>query len=283
MKKIHIFFLIFMLTACSRYPGYKKIGPDLYFRLVTFGENGRKAIPGDYITVDLRYATAGDSVFFRGIRKILLHRSPYPGAINDAFLRLSVNDSATIFLSALNFFSGTLNRDLPLFLDEKDDMRIDMRLLEVQTEKEFEQEKQKFLAWAEELNATEAKLIKKFINQQHLDVQQTSDGYYFMKLNEGYGRQVERGRHVTVQYEGRFLNGKYFDSTIKRNEAVDFIYGSEMILLPGLEKALGKMKEGEKALIILPSDLAFGASGSYGGIVPPWTALIYELEVLKVE
>jgi len=54
-------------------------------------------------------------------------------------------------------------------------------------------------------------------------------------------------------------------------------------LIDGLDEALGRMYEGEKALVILPSELAFGSFGSAGGIIPPYTTLIYELEVLKVE
>ena len=283
MRKIFIFSLLLVLTACRPYKGYQKIGQDMYFRLISFGENTRKAMPGDYITVQLRYATTEDSVFFNGHRKILLQQNSNINLINDAFLRLSEGDSASVILPAGSFFSETLKRELPSFLQEDAYIRIDIRLTDVQTGQEFEQEKQRFLAWAEELNATEATLIRKFINREHLDIRENEDGYYFLELKQGHGMPVERGRHVYVQYEGRFLNGTYFDSTVRRNEPLDFIFGSEMIVLPGMEKALARMKEGERALIILPSGLAFGATGSIGGIVPPWTALVYELEVLKVE
>ena len=240
-------------------------------------------MPGDYVTLELVYTTQKDSVFFRGTRKFRLGKSPYPGAVNEAFFRLSKGDSASVILPAKGFFRNTLKRDLPAFTKEEEEIKVDMKLLDLQTSAEFEQEKKMFLAWAEELHSSETMLIRKFLEKEKLDIEPNENGYYFLRLKEGLGRKVEKGRHIFVQYEGRFLNGKYFDSTIKRHEPVDFIYGSEYIVIRGIDDALGKMREGEKALVILPSDQAFGPEGSAGGIVPPWTALIYEVEVLKVE
>ncbi len=285
MKRFHVILLFFLLPACNffHHQAYRKIGPGLYFRLTTLGEPGPKAKSGDYITVSLLYATQEDSVFFHGTRKFLLEGSPYPGAVNEVFQRLSVGDSASAFISAAGFFRNTLKRELPAFLGEKDEIRVDVRLLDVQTKEDFEKEKMMFLTWAADLQSSEAELIRKFLKREKLDLNMNDEGYYFMTIKEGYGKAVAKGRHIYIQYEGRFLDGQYFDSTLHGGEPVDFIYGSELIVLDGIDKALGRMREGEKALVILPSDKAFGPEGSGGGIVPPWTALIYEVEILKVE
>jgi FKBP-type peptidyl-prolyl cis-trans isomerase len=107
------------------------------------------------------------------------------------------------------------------------------------------------------------------------------NGLYFNTLQEVAGKPVEVGDIVTVNYEGRFLNGKFFDSTIKRNQPFEFIYGTEMQVIHGLEDAIGRMREGEKALVILPSELAWGEKGSSTGIIPPFTSVIYEVELIK--
>ncbi len=286
MKKKNVFLLVLLFAgACNLFShkAYKKIAPGLFFRLVGLGENGLRANTGDYITVDLSYATAGDSVFFHGTRKFMLGESPYPGAINEAFLRLSKGDSASVFLNADGFFEKTLKRDIPPFIGKDEEVRVDMRLLGIQTGEAFDREKKMFLAWAEELNYPEAELIRRFLKEENLDIRPTTRGSYYFRMREGYGDRVRRGRHITIQYEGRFLNGKYFDSTKKRNEPLDFIYGDEFMVIKGIDEALEGMREGEKALLVLPSDQAFGPGGSAGGIVPPWTALVYEVEVLKVE
>ena len=49
-----------------------------------------------------------------------------------------------------------------------------------------------------------------------------------------------------------------------------------------LEEAIGEMKENEKALFIMPSDIAFGNSGSSTGIIPPFTSVVFTVELLQV-
>ena len=52
-------------------------------------------------------------------------------------------------------------------------------------------------------------------------------------------------------------------------------------MIAGLEDAIGRMREGQRALVILPSYLAWGEKGSSTGIIPPFTTVIYEVELLK--
>ena len=49
-----------------------------------------------------------------------------------------------------------------------------------------------------------------------------------------------------------------------------------------MEDAIGMMHEGEKALFIMPSELAFGENGSSTGIIPPFTSLIFEVELVAI-
>jgi FKBP-type peptidyl-prolyl cis-trans isomerase FkpA len=107
-------------------------------------------------------------------------------------------------------------------------------------------------------------------------------GIYYLNLVQGNGKKVELGDTITVNYEGRFLNGKFFDSTVKRRQPFQFVYGTEWQVIKGLEEAIGLMCEGEKSLFILPSELGFGNRGSSSSIIPPFTSLIFEVEILKV-
>jgi len=60
------------------------------------------------------------------------------------------------------------------------------------------------------------------------------------------------------------------------------VYGTEWQVIKGLEEAIGLMREGEKSLFILPSELGFGNQGSSSQVIPPFTSLIFEVEILKV-
>jgi FKBP-type peptidyl-prolyl cis-trans isomerase len=94
---------------------------------------------------------------------------------------------------------------------------------------------------------------------------------------------VAVGDTVLIHYEGYFLNGNFFDSTHQRNEPLQFVYGQQWQVIGGLEKAIGKMHEGDKALVIIPSEQAFGADGSVEGIVPPFTPVVFEVELINVK
>jgi len=82
-------------------------------------------------------------------------------------------------------------------------------------------------------------------------------------------------------YKGYFLDGTLIDYT-PNNWAFEFVLGQEGQLIDGLQLALYKLKKGEKAKIILPSPLAFGEKGSSNGAVPPYTPLVYQIEIVDI-
>ncbi|MEO0818116.1 MAG: FKBP-type peptidyl-prolyl cis-trans isomerase [Pseudomonadota bacterium] len=85
---------------------------------------------------------------------------------------------------------------------------------------------------------------------------------------------------VVVFYEGRLdSNGEVFDSAFQRGEPMIFPAGR---LIPGWVEALSLMKRGERWLIHIPSDLAYGESGTPGGPIPPNADLNFELELMDV-
>lgn len=274
--------IVFSCDEFSRYPGYKKSNHGIYYQLHTIGDDDSKAGPGDYITVDLTYLTMNDSVFFNGIRKFQVLEPAYEGAIDECFSMLSVDESATFILQADNFFAVTLQSPLPRFIDTGGTIKIKVRMIEIQKEEDYKHEKEAFLKWIEDFGHYEKVVLKQFISEQKLDVSPLPSGMYFLNLKPGTGKKVEVGDTVVVNYEGKFLNGKFFDSTVKRNAPFQFVYGTEWQVIEGLEKAIGMMREGEKALIIIPSELAFGNHGSSNQIIPPYTSLIFEVEILKV-
>jgi FKBP-type peptidyl-prolyl cis-trans isomerase len=161
-------------------------------------------------------------------------------------------------------------------------MKITIDMIEIQTETEYKKEKEAFLNWIEDFGDYEKVILRQFIEEEKLPVELMASGIYFINLVPGTGKKIEPGDTITINYEGRFLNGKFFDSTVKRSQPFQFVYGTEWQVVKGLEEAIGMMKEGEKSLVILPSDLAFGSEGSSTGMIPPFTSLIFEVEILEV-
>lgn len=291
MKQISLFrfFIISLLflsiVSCSehtRYPGFSKGRHGIYYRLHKIGEFTEKARPGDYVTADITYKTMNDSVFFAGRRKLQLTNPQFKGDISDCMIMLAEKESATFIISASGFFHNTIQSELPSFLHEGDMMKVTLDIDEIQTEEMYLKEKEAFLHWIEDFGDYEKVLLEQYLDQEKLPVETAENGMYHLVLREGTGKQIEPGDTITINYEGKFLNGKFFDSTIKRNQPFQFVYGTEWQVIKGLEDALSLMKEGEKSLFILPSETAFGEEGSSTGIIPPFTSLIFEVEVLKV-
>ncbi len=285
MKNIFILITVLLLTACSqnsKYPGFSRGKEGVYFQLHKLGESNRKAMFSDYITADIQYATMDDSVFFEGRRKLQLNRSKAKGSVEACFRMLAQDESATFIISADEFFTKTLATSLPEYLAQGDMMKIKLDIIEIQTQQEYNREKEAFLNWIEDFGDYEKVILQQFLREEELPVQPTKSGLYYFCLKEGTGRKVQKGDTVTVNYEGRFLNGKFFDSTVRRKQPFQFVYGTEWQVVAGMEEAIGMMKEGEKSLFILPSNLAFGTEGSSTGIIPPFTSLIFEVEIIAI-
>ena len=285
IQNISHIFILSLLMSCGRnteYPGFSRGKEGVYFQLHKIGESTRKAMFSDYITADIEYATLSDSVFFKGRRKLQLNNSKARGSIEACFRMLAEGESATFIVSADEFFTKTLETSLPVYFQSGDMMKIKLDIIEIQTQKEYNHEKEAFLNWIDDFGDYEKIILQQFLMEEEIPAQPTEAGLYYFCLKEGTGKKVEKGDTVTVNYEGRFLNGKFFDSTIRRKQPFQFVYGTEWQVVPGLEKAIGIMKEGGRSLVILPSELAFGQEGSSTGIIPPFTSLIFEIEIIAI-
>jgi FKBP-type peptidyl-prolyl cis-trans isomerase FkpA len=274
--------LLFFAGCRNEHPGFSRSRAGFYYQLHMIGEDERKAVPGDIITVHIEYRTLSDSAFFGGIRKLRVDTPLYKSALDACFSMLAAGDSASFILNAGDFFAKSLQADLPDFLKPDDEIKINIAMQEIQSFEEYKREKEAFLSWIEDFGAYEKVILKQYIESEKLPVNPLPSGIYYLNMKAGSGKKVEIGDTVTVHYEGRFLNGRFFDSTRRRNQPFQFVYGTEWQVVRGLEEGIGLMREGERSLFILPSESGFGNRGSSTGTIPPFTSLIFEVEILKV-
>lgn len=137
-----------------------------------------------------------------------------------------------------------------------------------------------------------------FILENWPEAVTTASGLKYVVIKEGEGKIPEKGSKIRVIYQGRFIDGEKFHSTddrgipgsSKENEPFLFEVGGRNVN-PGFDEAVAQMKKGEKRILIVPADLAYGRSGFYAQekkgekrfIISPNTSLIYEVEVLDFE
>ncbi len=287
MKGIQLLFLSCAVAAVfssckDPYPGYTRADEGIYYKLSAIGEQNKCCRYGDYVTANIAYITMGDSVFFTGVRKFKLTEPDFPGSVDKCFTMICEHDSAQFIISGLDFFEKTLGSAAPDYLTGDGKMKLAVYLSGIQTAAEYAREKEAFLHWVEDLGEYEKVLLRQYIREAKIDIPPTEDGIYYIVQQTGNGPGVAAGDTVTIHYEGHFLNGKFFDSTRRRNEPFQFVYGQQWQVIGGLEKAIGKMREGDKALVVIPSEQAFGADGSSAGIVPPFTPVVFEVELVSV-
>lgn len=115
-------------------------------------------------------------------------------------------------------------------------------------------------------------------NAKRDGVTQTKSGLQYEVLTEGTGKNPKATDTVRCHYEGRLLDGTVFDSSYKRGEPADF--GLNQVI-PGWTEGVQLMKEGAKFRFHIPYLLAYGERGA-GAQIPPYSTLIFDVELIKV-
>jgi FKBP-type peptidyl-prolyl cis-trans isomerase len=122
---------------------------------------------------------------------------------------------------------------------------------------------------------------KKFLeeNAKRPGVTTTASGLQYEVLKAGTGPKPTAQSQVKVHYEGTTIDGKVFDSSVKRGEPVTFGVGQ---VIKGWTEALQLMPVGSKWKIYIPSELAYGEQAA-GANIKPNSVLIFEVELLDIE
>ncbi len=115
-------------------------------------------------------------------------------------------------------------------------------------------------------------------NAKEEGVTVTSSGLQYLVLNEGEGNSPTASDTVRCHYEGRLIDGTVFDSSYRRGVPAEFPLSG---VISGWTEGLQLMKEGSKFRFFIPFDLAYGSRGA-GGSIPPYAALIFDVELIKV-
>ena len=115
-------------------------------------------------------------------------------------------------------------------------------------------------------------------NAKKAGVKVTKSGLQYEVLTEGSGKSPKATDTVRCHYEGRLLDGTVFDSSYRRGTPADF--GLNQVI-PGWTEGVQLMKEGAKFRFTIPYLLAYGEQGA-GSSIPPFSTLIFDVELIKV-
>lgn len=111
--------------------------------------------------------------------------------------------------------------------------------------------------------------------------EKTNSGLRYKITEKGDGAKAKKGDTVVVHYTGMFTDGKVFDSSVQRNNPIDFPVGMGRVI-SGWDEGILLLNEGDKARFVIPSHLAYGSQGA-GGVIPPHATLVFDVELVKVK
>ena len=110
---------------------------------------------------------------------------------------------------------------------------------------------------------------------------ETASGLKYVVTKKGSGSKPKKGSSVKAHYTGMLMNGAKFDSSRDRNQVFQFRAGTGQVI-KGWDEAFLDMQKGEKRLLMIPSDLAYGERGA-PPVIPPNATLIFDVELVDIE
>lgn len=139
-------------------------------------------------------------------------------------------------------------------------------------------EKQEALAAEQQEKQSEMGRLFLQDNAKRDDVSETTSGLQYEVLVEGKGEKPSASSTVRVHYHGMLIDSTVFDSSVARGEPAEFPVNG---VIAGWTEALQLMPVGSKWRLFIPHDLAYGERGA-GAAIPPYSALIFEVELLDI-
>jgi FKBP-type peptidyl-prolyl cis-trans isomerase FkpA len=298
MKKNLMLFAVAAMALASCGGGFKQ-GQGGMLYAINDDKSGPVIKEGDFISVNLIAKTEGDSVLtnsYANGRPIptLLPKPQYKGDIYAALQMLSEGDSATVKLNVDSM--ATHGQPKPPGFKGK------YVIFQIKVEKVIPkgtlsdavfQNKvaDYFKEESAKLKKAEPAKMDKYIADNKLTVQKTASGVAYVITKTGTGPVPAAGDTVEVNYTGRLLNGKLFDTSIKSvaqsdktlfnpmnpYKPIKFAVGEKKVIA-GWDEGLLLLNKGAKATFVIPSGLAYGEQG-YGPI-PPFSPLVFEVEMV---
>jgi FKBP-type peptidyl-prolyl cis-trans isomerase len=199
----------------------------------------------------------------------------------EGLLKLHVGDSAVFFVPSDSIFKNESQR--PPFIKKGSMVKTFVSVKNIES-KEKAQQRQ-----ADEAKAQISKddaLIQSYIAAKGIkDVQKTMSGLYYVITKAGTGANVENGKTAVMNYTGRTLDGKMFDSNTEKEfnheQPFKFKLGQGMVIR-GWDEGVALLNKGAKATFIVPSTLGYGAQ-AIGDKIPANSVLTFDVELIGVE
>lgn len=316
-RKKHIVYLIICVsfviaggyaTYAHTYKSFKKTATGLAYRVVQKGA-GPRPQEGEVMLIHMSYKAA-KKVLFSTKEQGMPMAMPYTkdkleqdGSVMEAVSMLQKGDKLLCKLDAAKIFGegwpyvaqqNNLKQDSQLLLD--------LHLQDIMTKEEHQKWEKEQIAMLQQKQQEEAakqlqedtKIITNYLAEQQITAQTTPSGLFYVVDKPGKGECPKKGSTVKVNYTGKLLDGKVFDTSVESTakeygvhnpqrpyEPIAFKLGIGQVI-QGWDEGISLLQKGSKARLFIPSTLAYGKQGA-GGLIPANAVLTFEVELVDIE
>lgn len=268
--------------------GYKVMENGLMYRIVKDVEGTTPKV-GDFITIHT-YTHVGDSVLFSS--RAVNNNEPFEIQVRppvqprfdlmDAFQLMSAGDSA-IFRVPLDSMIAMGAPALP-WMKQGTGMMLDYEVVMLKVKPQAEAFKEKAEKAKSQMQADE-KLLTDYLAKNNVKAVKHQSGLYYKITKQGTGDTAKPGQKVFVNYTGKTMDGKTFDSNVDSSfnhvQPFSFVLAQGQVI-PGWDIGVGLLKKGAKATFYIPSPLAYGER-SPSPAIPANAILIFDVEVTDIQ
>lgn len=257
----------------------------LFYKYITKGKSNKIAKATDIATIHVEYML-GDSLIFTtkninaGGEPVteVLKLPQYRGDVNEGLLMMSPGDKME-FKYSIDSLVAQTKAQMPPFVKSGDFATWTITMHDLMTKEEHDRSQ---LNQKNEQAVKDDAIILKHLKENKLSYVKSPSGVYIVFQEEGFDDSPVKGNKVTVNYTGKLMNGKVFDSNTdpKFNHVQPFTFtllAGQVI--KGWDEGVSMMRRKSKATLYIPSTLAYG-SRSQGPDIPANSILVFDIEVL---
>lgn len=281
-KTLITFLIACFLIGCndSDHYGYNRLVKDIHFKLESIGDERFGVEEATRISFNLTvWSKESELLAEKKFYRVDTKNLSLPKYIHEIFSEAFEGDSVSIIGPTDELRINQLLGD-SLFTSNTENVRIELNITEAFSDSRLRE----ILAKERNLNDLELKeqlTIKQLVDSLGLNQDDFSGNIYIKELRSGIGSVPKSGQTAIVNFIARLPKGEIVHDT-SLDGPFEYQVGIPEQAVPGLAEGIQLMRKGSVALLLVPSRFGFGEKGSSTGIVPPFSPLIYEIELLDI-
>ena len=269
--------LICLVTiSCQKHEGFKHHSSGYYYHYFNQNENNEQPQTGDFVVVNMGLRTT-DTVISPMTQNNMLVDDLYKGDIFCALRDMHLGDSATFIFDGPQFYEEFLG--MGEYPYGKEPIYVDIKLLKIMSKQNLEKAEERYQEHKKLIRHVEDSLILDYVAEYRLE--EKRHGLHCTWNKKGTGPQAKKNQTVQVLFRGRRLDNTLFENCMDPEQPVTFEVGKDQISR-GIDVMVQDMCVGDQVTVVMPSSYAFGEKGNEVFQIPPYTPVVYDIELLRI-